>query len=107
MLTNEVVVDDKRAQVVEMLVKFSLCSHADRDMIKQFVYLQPDAMNMIPAQMQIPGLDLSANLQNTATEVLCLMNMVEIEELMDDEEYEGNKPAGSVVKIQNRKKNSV
>lgn len=45
---------------------------------------------MIPAQMQIPGLDLSANLHNSATEVLCLMNMVEIEELMDDEEYEGN-----------------
>ena len=47
-------------------------------------------MNMIPAQMQIPGLDLSASLQNAATEVLCLMNMVEIEELMDDEEYEGS-----------------
>ena len=46
-------------------------------------------MSMIPAQMQIPGLDLSASLHNTATEVLCLMNMVEIEELMDDEEYEG------------------
>ena len=46
-------------------------------------------MSMIPAQMQIPGLDLSASLHNAATEVLCLMNMVEIEELMDDEEYEG------------------
>lgn len=46
---------------------------------------------MIPAQMQIPGLDLSANLHNSATEVLCLMNMLDIEELMDDEEYEGNK----------------
>lgn len=55
-----------------------------------FFYLQPDAMNMIPAQMQIPGLDMSANLHNSATEVLCLMNMVEVEELMDDEEYEGN-----------------
>lgn len=55
-----------------------------------FFFLQPDAMNMIPAQMQIPGLDMSANLHNSATEVLCLMNMVEIEELMDDEEYEGN-----------------
>ena len=54
-----------------------------------FSFLQPDAMNMIPAQMQIPGLDMSANLHNSATEVLCLMNMVEIEELMDDEEYEG------------------
>ncbi|XP_027036042.1 splicing factor U2AF 50 kDa subunit-like [Pocillopora damicornis] len=48
----------------------------------------PDAINMIPAQMQIPGLDLSANLHNSATEVLCLMNMLDIEELMDDEEYE-------------------
>ena len=46
-------------------------------------------MSMIPAQMQIPGLDLSANLHNTATEVLCLTNMVEIEKLIDDEEYEG------------------
>lgn len=59
--------------------------------LKQLAFLQPDAMNMIPAQMQIPGLDLSASLQNAATEVLCLMNMVEVEELMDDEEYEGNK----------------
>ena len=49
-------------------------------------------MNMIPAQMQIPGLDMSANLHNSATEVLCLMNMVDIEELMDDEEYEGKEP---------------
>ena len=46
-------------------------------------------MSMIPAQMQIPGQDLSANLHNTATEVLCLTNMVEIEKLIDDEEYEG------------------
>lgn len=59
-------------------------------MIVVVFFLQPDAMNMIPAQMQIPGLDMSANLHNSATEVLCLMNMVEIEELMDDEEYEGN-----------------
>lgn len=51
--------------------------------------LQPAAMNMIPAQMQIPGLDMSANLHSSATEVLCLMNMVETDELMDDEEYEG------------------
>ncbi|XP_068671737.1 splicing factor U2AF 50 kDa subunit-like isoform X1 [Montipora capricornis] len=48
----------------------------------------PAAMNMIPAQMQIPGLDMSANLHSAATEVLCLMNMVETDELMDDEEYE-------------------
>lgn len=48
----------------------------------------PAAMNMIPAQMQIPGLDMTANLHSVATEVLCLMNMVEVEELMDDEEYE-------------------
>ena len=47
-------------------------------------------MNMIPAQMQIPGLDMTANLHSAATEVLCLMNMVETDELMDDEEYEGN-----------------
>ena len=55
---------------------------------------QPDAINMIPAQMQIPGLDMTATLHNTSTEVLCLMNMVEIEELMDDEEYEGRLRSG-------------
>ena len=40
--------------------------------------------------MQISGLDLSASLQSAVTEVLCFINMVEIEELMDDEEYEGS-----------------
>lgn len=45
---------------------------------------------MILVQMQIFGLDLFVNLYNSVIEVLCLMNMVEIEEFMDDEEYEGN-----------------
>ena len=66
------------------------CDHrSDESAKKCFVSLQPAAMNMIPAQMQIPGLDMSANLHSAATEVLCLMNMVETDELMDDEEYEG------------------
>lgn len=45
---------------------------------------------MILVQMQIFGLDLFVNLYNSVIEVLCFMNMVEIEEFMDDEEYEGN-----------------
>ncbi len=36
----------------------------------------------------IPGLNVAGTMQE-ATEVLCLMNMVTEEELMDDEEYEG------------------
>lgn len=57
-------------------------------------------MNMIPAQMQIPGLDMTANLHSVATEVLCLMNMVEVEELMDDEEYEGKSDAVVVLLVE-------
>lgn len=45
---------------------------------------------MIPAQMQIPGLDLSASVQTDATDCLCLMNMVTTDELMDDDDYEGD-----------------
>lgn len=57
-------------------------------------------MNMIPAQMQIPGLDMTANLHSVATEVLCLMNMVEVEELMDDEEYEGKSSTDVVLLVE-------
>ncbi len=38
----------------------------------------------------IPGLNVAGTMQE-ATEVLCLMNMVTEEELMDDEEYEGGR----------------
>ncbi len=38
--------------------------------------------------INIPGLCVAGTMQE-ATEVLCLMNMVTEEELMDDEEYEG------------------
>ena len=68
---------------------FEFCANVSV-VIKDCAFLQPAAMNMIPAQMQIPGLDMTANLHSAATEVLCLMNMVETDELMDDEEYEGN-----------------
>ncbi|XP_078610632.1 splicing factor U2AF 50 kDa subunit-like isoform X10 [Branchiostoma floridae x Branchiostoma japonicum] len=40
-----------------------------------------------PVQLQIPGLTLTGN-AGPPTEVLCLMNMVMPEELMDEEEYE-------------------
>ena len=42
----------------------------------------------MPLPINIPGLHIEAAAQS-ATEVLCLMNMVTKEELEDDEEYEG------------------
>ncbi|EDO48329.1 predicted protein [Nematostella vectensis] len=50
----------------------------------------PQAMNMVPAQLQIPGLDISMAVPGAvaATEVLALMNMVTPDELGDDEEFE-------------------
>ena len=40
-----------------------------------------------PLPISIPGLNVLSASQE-ATEVLCLMNMVTVEELEDDEEYE-------------------
>lgn len=37
----------------------------------------------------VPGFDFNKEIQ--ATNVLCLMNMVTAEELVDDEDYDGNK----------------
>ncbi|XP_046854831.1 splicing factor U2AF 50 kDa subunit-like [Xenia sp. Carnegie-2017] len=48
----------------------------------------PEAINMVPVQLQIPGLELNKVTTEQPTEVLCLMNMVQKEELFDDEEYE-------------------
>lgn len=48
----------------------------------------PDAINMVPVQLQIPGLELNKVTNEVPTEVLCLMNMVQKDELFDDEEYE-------------------
>jgi len=45
------------------------------------------AMAVAPVQIQVPGLQLQSG-GGSATEVLCLMNMVMPEELRDDEEYE-------------------
>lgn len=39
-------------------------------------------------QVQVAGLDLQAPTNNPTT-VLCLMNMVTEDELVDDEEYDG------------------
>ncbi|GIY49472.1 splicing factor U2AF 50 kDa subunit [Caerostris extrusa] len=41
----------------------------------------------VPVQVQVPGLQVAQG-PGPATEVLCLMNMVVPEELMDEEEYE-------------------
>ena len=41
-----------------------------------------------PAQVQVPGINLGLG-AGPASEVLCLMNMITVEELKDDEEYEG------------------
>ena len=42
----------------------------------------------IPANPQVPGLQVSNMTAGPATEILCLMNMVQVDELEDDEEYE-------------------
>ena len=44
---------------------------------------------MVPVQLQIPGLELNKATTEMPTEVLCLLNMVQKDELFDDEEYEG------------------
>ncbi len=41
-----------------------------------------------PVQVQVPGLTFQPGSAST-TEVLCLLNMVTEEELLDDDEYEG------------------
>ncbi|XP_019905566.2 splicing factor U2AF 65 kDa subunit-like isoform X2 [Esox lucius] len=47
-------------------------------------------MSQTPVTLQVPGLMPTsvASLGGLPTEVLCLMNMVAVEELLDDEEYE-------------------
>eukprot|EP00112_Aurelia_sp_Birch-Aquarium-sp1_P000576 Seg1055.4 transcript_id=Seg1055.4/GoldUCD/mRNA.D3Y31 product="Splicing factor U2AF 65 kDa subunit" protein_id=Seg1055.4/GoldUCD/D3Y31 len=42
---------------------------------------------VFPVQMQVAGLDLQSSI-NEPTNVLCLLNMVSEDELMDDEEYD-------------------
>lgn len=48
------------------------------------------SINETPVTLQVPGLMTNPMVQmgGTPTEVLCLMNMVAPEELLDDEEYE-------------------
>ena len=48
--------------------------------------LAPQAPNA-PVQLQVPGLNFSSG-SAPLTEVLCLLNMVTEEELVDDDEYE-------------------
>ena len=43
----------------------------------------------LPQPINIPGLPIGAG-GNQMTPVLCLMNMVDIQELEDDDEYEGH-----------------
>lgn len=42
----------------------------------------------IPVQLQVPGMSTAVPGMGSPTEVLCLMNMVTPEDLVDDEEYE-------------------
>lgn len=48
------------------------------------------SINQTPVTLQVPGLMNSSMTQMAGlpTEVLCLMNMVAVEELVDEEEYE-------------------
>jgi len=45
------------------------------------------AMNVAPVQIQVPGMD-GVTGPGQPTEVLCLLNMVQADELQDEEEYE-------------------
>lgn len=57
------------------------------------------SMMAAPLPISIPGLNVLPSSQE-ATEVLCLMNMVTMEELEDDEEYEsmlGRKGGGGAL----------
>lgn len=47
---------------------------------------QPGAAMAAPVQIQVPGFQAAGI--GTSTEVLCLMNMVTAEELVDEEEFE-------------------
>ena len=44
--------------------------------------------NNVPVAVQVPGLTFTPGSAPT-TEVLCLLNMVTEDELLDDDEYEG------------------
>ncbi|CAG5118058.1 unnamed protein product [Candidula unifasciata] len=46
-----------------------------------------NAQQQAPVQLQVPGLNLNQG-AGPATEVLCLMNMITPEELLDEDEYE-------------------
>ena len=48
----------------------------------------PDDPSTMAMPINIPGLQVPSESQNAST-VLCLMNMVTEDELVDDEEYEG------------------
>ncbi|KAG2460969.1 U2AF2 factor, partial [Polypterus senegalus] len=60
---------------------YAFCEYVDISLTDQMAIIQT------PVTLQVPGLQ---TLQNTGmpTEVLCLLNMVMAEELVDDEEYE-------------------
>lgn len=54
-----------------------------------FFWSQQTSINQTPVTLQVPGLNSSVTqMGGLPTEVLCLMNMVAPEELLDDEEYE-------------------
>lgn len=51
--------------------------------------LSQTTINQTPVTLQVPGLNSTVTqMGGLPTEVLCLMNMVAPEELLDDEEYE-------------------
>uniref|UniRef100_A0A674B8X2 Splicing factor U2AF subunit n=1 Tax=Salmo trutta TaxID=8032 RepID=A0A674B8X2_SALTR len=76
---------------------YAFCEYVDVNLNDQvsvrYCTLQsgyPTGMNQTPVTLQVPGLmpTSMASLGGLPTEVLCLMNMVAVEELLDDEEYE-------------------
>lgn len=53
-----------------------------------YLFFSLQTSGVFPVQVQVAGLDLQAPTNNPTT-VLCLMNMISEEELVDDEEYDG------------------
>lgn len=78
-----------RAVSVLLFQSLTACSVSDTPSPTLLSPLQT-SINQTPVTLQVPGLMNSSMTQMAGlpTEVLCLMNMVAVEELVDEEEYE-------------------
>ena len=60
----------------------------EKKLVVQLASTSKPTMINAPSFVQVPGIDLTNAKPATATEVLILMNMVTVDDLKDDEEYE-------------------